>query len=117
MKIALNMNQEADSSGRAEQDRALERDILAVKAGDWSAKDRLSKVFSPLIHKLAKKRSDNETDVSRYIEAGQNGVAKAAKRYKRAHGPHEFRIGVIEYIEKAMDSAAKGSFFSRLFGS
>ena len=116
MKIALNMGQESDLRGPAAQDRVLELDVLSVKSGDWSAKQRLARQFLPLITSSAEKRTDDPTKRNSYIEAGKEGVVRAAKKYKKSDGAHMFRIAVVEYIENAMDRVDKGGFFSRLFG-
>lgn len=116
MKIALNMGQDTDLTGSAAQDKALERDVLAAKRGDWTAKENLARTFNPLLQKLAAKRSRDAAKVADLMKAGKDGLALAARKYKPADGPHKFRISAVDYVEQAMDKAMKGSLFARLFG-
>jgi hypothetical protein len=116
MKIALNMGREVDSTGGAAQDRALERDILAAKGGDWTAKQNLAKTFQPLITSLAQKRTQDPQKQSEFTKAGKDSLVKAARRYRPSDSPHTFRIMASESIQQAMDKASNPSFLARLFG-
>ncbi len=117
MKISLHLG-EGDSTSRAAADRVLERDILAAKKGDWEAKHNLVRTFLPLLTSLAEKRTREAAKVSRYVEAGKEGLYKAARRYKPSIGADRFRVFALDFIEKAMDACDRGGgFWSRLFGS
>jgi hypothetical protein len=116
MKIAIDVSQGVDMSGSAAQDRALERDILAAKSGDWQAKQNLVKVFTPLINSLASKRGSDAAQVAAYVAAGKVGTMVAAGRYRSGQGSHNFRLAAAACIEAAMDKVSKPSFFKRLFG-
>ena len=117
MKIPLNMNQDGPQSRKAAQAKMLERDIAMTKKGDWNAKNSLMKTFIPLLQSLAEKRTDDIRDINEYIEAGKNGLLKAAKKYKPTLGADKFQIFALDFIENAMDNMnSKGGFFSKLFG-
>ena len=117
MKIALNMGNAGAQSSKAAQAKVLERDILATKKGDWTAKNNLVRSFMPLLTSLAGKRAKDIRTVNDYIDAGKEGVYKAAKKYNLADGSEKFHIFAVEYIERAMERREKGSgFWARLFG-
>ena len=117
MKIPLKMGDNGTMSSRQAQAKVLERDVLAAKKGDWTAKNNLARSFDHLLSSLAHKRSDDPAEVNRYLEAGKNGLYLAAKKYTKSMGPSKFQITALDYIEKAMDQAATGGgFFARLFG-
>ncbi|MBL7114366.1 MAG: hypothetical protein ISS35_01255 [Kiritimatiellae bacterium] len=116
MKIALDLNQGSTVTAGAAQDRELERLILMARSGDWSAKERLAKMFLPVIQDVATKRGTNGIDESLLIEAGRQGVAKATKKFRPSQGAHGFRVSVVEYVERAIDRASSGSLLFKLFG-
>lgn len=116
MKIALNMGGGVDMTSSAAQDKALERDVLAAKGGDWTAKQSLSKTFQPLITSLAQKRTHDPAQVAELSKAARDALGKAARKYRPADGPHKFRILAAEAMQEAMDRAAKPSLLARLFG-
>jgi DNA-directed RNA polymerase specialized sigma subunit len=121
MKISLNMGQEEGDS-RAAQQRVLERDVLGAKAGDWNAKNSLVRLFTPLLASLAEKRTNDAALRNQLIEAGKQGLFDAARKYKPNVGIVHFRVFALDFIEAAMDHAARassssgGGFLSRLFG-
>lgn len=117
LKIPLNLNQDAGESGRAAREQSLENDILAAKSGDWTARNSLSRRFMPLLTALAQKRASDTVRVNVYIEAGEQGLFVAAKKYRRHMGGHKFRIFALDFIEAKMDQVdRKPGFISRLFG-
>lgn len=117
MKIALNMGGNGPQSGKVAQAKILERDILAAKKGDWNAKNNLVRTFTPLLTSLAEKRAKDMHGVNEYIEAGKEGLFKAAGKYKPTEGAERFPIFVVDFIEEAMDRQGKGGgFWARLFG-
>jgi hypothetical protein len=117
MKITLNMGDDDTMSSRQAHAKVLERDILATKKGNWTARNNLAKSFDHLLSSLAHKRSNDPAEVSRYLEAGRNGLYAAAKKYTSGMGISKFQIIALDHIEKAMDrAAAGGGFFARLFG-
>jgi DNA-directed RNA polymerase specialized sigma subunit len=117
MKIALNMGNNGNQSSKAAQAKVLERDIMAAKKGDWNAKNNLVRTFMPLLTSLAEKRSKDLPSINNYIEAGKEGVFKAAKKYNPSVGAERFHIFAVEFIEKSMDKRDKGGgFWARLFG-
>ena len=118
MKISLNVGQDGSNSTRATQARILERDILAAKKGDWNAKNSLARSFLPLLTSLAEKRANDVGKINLFIEAGKEGLFRAAKKYKQSVGADSFQIFALDFIEAAMDRGIEGKqgFFSRLFG-
>lgn len=117
MKIPLKLGQSVTTSSIAAQAKALEQDVLKAKGGDWTAKKRLARTFSPLINSLAEKRSSEPAKINQYIEAGKNGLLTATKKYKKSVGAQNFQIFALDFIETAMNRVDKGGgFFSRLFG-
>jgi len=119
MKISLNAGQNESTSSRAAQARILERDIVAAKKGDWNAKNNLARSFLPLLTSLAEKRTTDPGRINLYIEAGKEGLFRAARRYKQSVGADSFQIFALDFIEAAMDRGVGGKkgLFSRLFGS
>jgi DNA-directed RNA polymerase specialized sigma subunit len=116
MKIPLNMDDGKVPSAAA-QVQALERDILAAKRGDWTARNNLARSFTPLISSLAEKRTAEPAKLNDYIEAGKKGLFTAAKKFKPSMGADKFQVFALDFIESSMDTAAKGGgFFARLFG-
>ena len=116
MKIALNLNQkDAYTPDGVEQEKAIERDVLAYKRGDWEAKARLIQAFMPLITSIARKRSHDTAIINRYIEAGKEGLLNAARHVKPASDA-KFQIFALTYIENAMDRVDRPGFLARLFG-
>jgi len=116
MKIPLNMS--GDGAPGPGGQKVPESQILAAKGGDWSAKNELARVYLPLITSLAEKRTSDTAKLNTYIEAGRDGLAKAARKYKRSVGVDRFQIFALDFIEAAMDGVDNGpsGFFSRLFG-
>lgn len=94
-----------------------EKIILAVKNGDWTAKNQLTSAFNPLITSLAEKRGANVSEINAYIEAGNQGLVAAAKKYKSSIGADKFQVFALDFIEAHMNRlSGGGGFFSRLFG-
>lgn len=116
MKIALNMGQSNTGSDRNAQSKALERDIQGVQKGDWTAKNNLVKAFQNLLRSLAEKRSKDPTEINTLIEAGKEGLFKAAQKFSIATGGDRFHVFALDFVEQAMDRKQKGGFFARLFG-
>ena len=121
MKISLSMGQDGDQ-GRVAQLKALERDILAAHDGDWNAKNSLARHYAPLLNSLAHKRSQDTATVNKLLEAGREGLFEAARKYKASVGADRFQIHAVDFIESAMDRAARqgsgkgGGLLARLFG-
>ena len=118
MKISLKVGaQDTFSSGKQEELRLLDRDIVACSRGDWEAKNRLIKSFMPLFLSLAKKRTQETARINQYVEAGKNGLIAACKKYKASIGADRFQIFALDFIEKSMNDADRPrGFFARLFG-
>lgn len=119
MKIALNMGNSTNyQSTKEAQAKAVERDVLMTQKGDWTAKNNLAKTFLPLLTTLAEKRAgSNLADKNAMIDAGKEGLYKAAAKYNKSIGADKFQIFALDFIEKAMDDSKKGGgFFARLFG-
>ena len=120
MKIALNMGNSTNyQSTREAQAKAVERDVLMAQKGDWNARNNLAKTFMPLLTTLAEKRAGNNAITKNtLIDAGKEGLFKAASSYTKNIGSDKFQIFALDFIEKAMDRSLKGGgFFARLFGS
>jgi DNA-directed RNA polymerase specialized sigma subunit len=115
MKIPLNIRPDDTSPTGAQEERIIERDVLACKRNDWEAKARLVQRFMPLFTSLAKKRAADTATINRYIEAGKAGLLVAVRKYK-PQTDGKFQIFAPAHIEAQMDSAAKPGFFARLFG-
>lgn len=116
MKIPLSMVQNEQVSAKQVQARALERDLLAAQKGDWNARNNLVKSFLPLITSLVEKRVTDVGQRNTLLEAGKEGLFKAAKKY-RPGNPEQFHIDVVSFIEDSLDRALKPrGFFARLFG-
>lgn len=115
MKIPLNMGASSNTSGRAAQNKALERDLAAVKKGDWTAKNNLAKSFTNLLRSLAEKRSQDPTTINTLVEAGKEGLYTAAAKFKLDQGAERFHVFALDFVEKAMDNKGKGGFFAWLF--
>jgi len=118
MKISLNVGQDGAGSSRATKARILERDILAAKKGDWTAKNNLARSFLPLLTSLAEKRTSDTAKINLYVEAGKEGLFRAARKYKQNVGAEGFQIFALDFIEAAMHRGieSKQGIFSRLFG-
>jgi DNA-directed RNA polymerase specialized sigma subunit len=112
------MGRDSQRSSREAAQRVLAQDILAAKKGDWDAKSSLARTFTPLLTSLAEKRAAKPTDMNKYIDAGKEGLFKAARKYKSSVGADRFQIFALDFIEDAMDHVDQGGgFFSRLFSS
>lgn len=116
MKIPLNVRENERETAREAQARSIERDVLAVKRGDWTAKNNLVRTMGPLIASIAQKRSTDPAVVAKYTEAGKQGLLTAAEKYKSSIGAENFQVFALDFIEKSMNRVGKGSFLSRLFG-
>jgi DNA-directed RNA polymerase sigma subunit (sigma70/sigma32) len=117
MKIPLKLGQDSQQSTRAAETKVLANDIAAAKGGDWNAKSNLIRTFLPLIVSLAEKRGHDAAAVSKYVEAGKEGLLKAVKKYKPAVGADHFRIFALDFIMASLDRMDKGGgFLARLFG-
>ena len=116
MKIALNMGNNGTQSTKAAQAKVLERDIAAAKKGDWNAKNNLVRTFTPLLTSLAERRAKDTHTINECMEAGKQGVFKAAKKYDLTEGAEKFHIFAVGFIEEAMERRNKGGgFWSRFF--
>lgn len=117
MKIPLKLGQEGHQSSVQAEAKAIERDVIDAKNGDWNAKNRLVRTFHPLLVSLAQKRADVPAQQQKFIEAGKEGLFKAVRKHKAGTDIGRFRLFALDFIEAAMDRAAKGGgLFSRLFG-
>jgi DNA-directed RNA polymerase specialized sigma subunit len=118
MKIPLNIDRNGPQSGREAQAKVLERDVLAARKGDWNAKNNLVRTFTPLLTQLARKRTAEPARINTYIEAGKEGLLKAARGYRPGSRADRFQISAATAIESAMDKVDRksGGFFARLFG-
>ncbi len=115
MKISLNLNQNDYSTPEASREKAIDRDVEACKKNDWEAKTRLFQAFMPLLTSLAKKHTQETAMLNRYIEAGKEGLADAAKHFNPASNG-KFQLFALNYIEQAMSRVNRPGFFARLFG-
>lgn len=118
MKIPLNMgNNDGRQTGKSAQLKTLERDILATKKGDWNAKNNLIRTFMPLLASLAEKRSSDNAQKNKLMDAGKDGLFAAARKYKENMGPERFQVFALDFIEEHMENSGKNvGFFARLFG-
>ena len=118
MKIPLKLGQDEQPSTAAAAAAAIARDVRAVKAGDWNAKNSLVRAFQPLLTSLSEKRAHGDNGKhNRYSDAGKEGLFKAAKKYKAKSNGDNFQLFALDYIERAMDGVDQsGGLMSRLFG-
>ncbi|MBT3295559.1 MAG: hypothetical protein HN919_20950 [Verrucomicrobia bacterium] len=119
MKIPLKLGQDGQQSTVAAAAAAIARDVRAVKSGDWTAKNNLVRAFQPLLTSLSEKRAHGDHGKhNRYIDAGKEGLFRAAKKYKsKSHGDN-FQLFALDYIERSMNGIDQdGGLMSRLFGS
>jgi DNA-directed RNA polymerase specialized sigma subunit len=117
VKIPLHILASETVSVAEAQAKAVERDVLAVKKGDYAAQQSLLRTFAPLITSIAQKRTTDPAMVKQYIDAGKEGLLKAARKYTHSMGAEKFQFLALDCIQGAMDrSDGGGGFFSRLFG-
>lgn len=116
MKIPLHLGQNGTQSAVAAQAKVVERDVLAAKQGDWSAKASLARTMTPLMTSLAQKRSSDHATINALLEAGKEGLYRATKKYHSGIGADRFQVFALDFIESAMDDHMKGgNWFTRLF--
>ena len=116
MKIPLHLGQTGTQSTVAAQAKVVERDVLAVKQGDWNARTSLARSMTPLLVSLAQKRGADQPTVNALVEAGKEGLYRAAQKYHSGIGADRFQIFALDFIEAAMDNRLKGgNWFTRLF--
>ena len=116
MKIPLNLNRDEAQSGKAAQAKILEHALAATKKGDWNARRNVLRHFDPLLTSLAEKRTSDPKRARALVEAGQQGLIVAIKKYKPNMTAERFRILALDYIEARMDKPdAQPGFFARLF--
>jgi DNA-directed RNA polymerase specialized sigma subunit len=116
VKIALNLMQnDPYAAPDANRERAIERDIADCKRNDWEAKTRLIQTFMPLMTSLARKRTQDTAEINRYIEAGKEGLLKAARQYRPGTGV-KFEIFLLTYLEARMDRVDRPGLWARLLG-
>ncbi|TFH17905.1 MAG: hypothetical protein E4H02_01530 [Lentisphaerales bacterium] len=117
MKIGLNIQGMDGESDKAAEQRALDIILRNVQKGDWEAKDLLLKQFRTLVTSLAEKRTTDPAVLNKYTERGNEGLLKAARKFKPEPGADNFRIFALDHIESAMNQQDKGGgFLGRLFG-
>lgn len=115
MKIPLKLGQDGQQTSREAQAKAVERDVAAARKGDWNAKNNLIRTFLPLINNLAEKRASDVAARNRLIEAGKQGLIKAASRFTPSQGGDKFQLFALDYIEQAMTrQSSGGGLLSRL---
>jgi len=115
MKISLNLDELNAGDDKEAQLAALEKVILATKAGDYEARDALYQHYMPLLTSLAKKRSKDVSEINQLIEGGKTGLLNAASKYKAGQGADKFKLFALDFIERGMSDATHHGFFSRLF--
>jgi hypothetical protein len=117
MRLPINGNSDGEHvTGPAARAKALEKDIVAAKRGDWEAKHRVERALMPLLNTLARKRARENADINRLIERGKEGIGDAIKHFKEGTHGDRFQIHALPFIEKKMDGGEGRGFFARLFG-
>lgn len=113
MKITLNVGNEGGGSAA---DNALKAALEAARNGDWKQKQQLTKLFMPLITKLAERRAKDVPTINSLIEAGSEGLMEAARRYGKNEPVSRFQLFAVDFIEKRMDGKdKKEGLLARLF--
>jgi DNA-directed RNA polymerase specialized sigma subunit len=115
MKISLNLDELNAGDDKSAQNTALERVILAAKAGDFEARDALFQHYMSLLTSLAKKRTNDVSEINQLIEGGKTGLLNAAHKYKPSITPEKFKLFALDFIEKGMSDTTHHGFFSRFF--
>ncbi len=116
MKIPLTGSSTVQaSSGPAARSKALEKDIKAAKRGDWEARHRIERALQPLLNSLAQKRSKENAELNRLLEAGKAGIAIAIRKVGQDITGDRFQIFALPFIEAQMDKSRKQGWFARLF--
>ena len=113
MKIPLHgMSQHVDGQP---ENKFSEAEIQACKLGDWEAKARMFRTFTPLLSTLARKREPEgrPEHLNALLEAGKAGLIKACRKYSPEVGTGKFQIFALNFIEESMDAVDHG-FFARL---
>jgi len=107
-----------DGAPQAPKGNVSESQILAAKEGDWSAKEQLANIFLPLLKSLAEQRAKEPSKINQFVDAGKEGLFRAARKYKPSIGADRFQVFALDYIQAEMDRLAGGGggFLSRLFG-
>jgi DNA-directed RNA polymerase specialized sigma subunit len=97
------------------ENKFSEAEIQACKLGDWEAKARMVRAFTPLLSNLARKRAPDgrPEKINALLEAGKHGLMKACRKYSPEVGLGKFQIFALNFIEESMDAIGTG-FFSRL---
>jgi DNA-directed RNA polymerase sigma subunit (sigma70/sigma32) len=113
VKISLNLGQSDIYTSDVDKEKALGRDVLSCRKGDWEAKARVVNAFMPLLTSLAKKRASDSTSINRYIEQGKEGLMNAARHFKESSHT-KFQIFAMSYIENAMDRVDHPGLFTRI---
>lgn len=119
MKIPLKLGEDGPQSTTATAAAAVLRDVKAVRDGDWNAKNSLAQAFNPLLISLAEKRAHGDpSKLNRYMDAGKEGLFKAAKRFRPKSDNDNFQIFALDFIEQAMNRIDRrgGGMMARLFG-
>ncbi len=113
MKIPLHgMSHHTDGQP---ENKFSESEIRACKMGDWEAKHRMVRAFTPLMTNLARKRAPDGAPekLNLLLDAGKAGLIKACRKYSPEIGAAKFQLFALNYIEESMD-AVGSSFFARL---
>jgi DNA-directed RNA polymerase specialized sigma subunit len=119
MKIPLHgMSHRTDGQ---QENKFSEAEIQACKLGDWEAKHRMVRAFTPLLTNLAHKRAPDgrPEKINALMEAGKAGLIKACRKYSSEVGAAKFQLFALNFIEDSMDSVDSGLFarLKRLFGA
>jgi len=116
LKIPLNLGTSVSASGKAVRLRVIQNDIVSAKKGDWNSRRALLTEFRPLLQSMAEKRAQTPDAVRALVQAGEEGVARAVRKFRLSDGADSFQVFALPYIERAMEEPGKRGFLARIFG-
>jgi DNA-directed RNA polymerase specialized sigma subunit len=112
----LNFGTSGAASGKAVRLRVIQNDIVAAKKGDWNSRRALLSEFRPLLQSMAEKRARTPEELRTLVQAGEEGVARAVRKFRLSDGADHFQVFALPYIEKAMEEPGRRGFLARIFG-
>ncbi len=116
MKIPLTGSMDTSTSGPAARAKALQKDILAAKRGDWEARHRVERSLQPVLQNMAHKRTQDNAEFNALMEAGKKGILTAIRKVDKHISGDRFQIFALPFIEAQMDKSGQSGWLAKLFG-